>query len=702
MNGIWTIEENGIRLVFERTEEGDVRLLHFASASVQTELPAEEKQRKTFRMVEAQVTGEDQDDHHGSKHLGTMPAKAMKYVRHEDYRSASGRKLEIAIEGGGLRATCHYQLYDGIPVARTWTEIENVSDEAQGIEYVSSFALTGIAKEGPRCWDEKTRVYLPHNAWCGEYQWKSYGVAELGLNQVYDFSMKRISCQNTGTWSTSEFLPMGGVENEDTGGLLLWQIESNGSWHWELSDVAGHLYLRLSGPTENENGWWKRLFPGEKFVSVPAAVVAAHGSMDEALKAMTAYRRAMRRPHSDNERLPVVFNDYMNCLNADPDWDKEMPLIEAAARAGCEYYCVDAGWYGEGSWWDSVGEWLPSERRFPGGMKPLFEHIRSRGMIPGLWLELEVMGVHCPTAKQVDDSWFFLRHGKRVIDHGRYQLDYRNPEVIRYADSVIDRVVGEYGAGYIKMDYNINAGPGSENEADSFGDGLLGHNRAYLAWIESVLDRYPGLVIESCASGGMRADYAMLSKLSLHSATDQMNYRKNAVIAAAAATAVAPEQCGIWSYPSPEGDGEETVMNMVNAMLMRMCLSGRLDLLDEAAFGLVRQGVQTYKELRDRIRSAEPIWPLGLPSFGQPWMCFGLRSGDRVLLAVWRMDGEEEEQAIPLAGLVKDCEAVCLYPAGNDSSRFRWDGESGELHVFLAGKISARLIEMRPKERERQ
>lgn len=702
MNGIWTIEENGIRLVFERTEEGDVRLLHYASASVQTELPAEEKQRKTFRMIEAQVTGEDQDDHHGSKHLGTMPAKAMKYVRHEDYRNASGRKLEIAIEGGGLRTTCHYQLYHGIPAVRVWTEIENVSDEEKGIEYVSSFALTGIAKEGPRGWDEKTRVYLPHNAWCGEYQWRSYGVAELGLNQVYDFSMKRISCQSTGTWSTAEFLPMGGVENEDTGGFLLWQIESNGSWQWELSDVAGHLYLRLSGPTENENGWWKKLLPGEKFVSVPASVVAVQGNMDEALKAMTGYRRAMRRPHPDNERLPVVFNDYMNCLNADPDWDKEMPLIEAAALAGCEYYCVDAGWYGEASWWDSVGEWQPSERRFPGGMKPLFDHIRSRGMIPGLWLELEVMGVHCPMAEQVDDSWFFLRHGKRVIDHGRYQLDYRNPEIIRYADSVIDRVVGEYGAGYIKMDYNINAGLGSENEADSFGDGLLGHNRAYLLWIERVLDRYPGLVIESCASGGMRADYAMLSKHSLHSATDQMDYRKNAVIAAAAATAVAPEQCGIWSYPSPEGDAEETIMNMVNAMLMRMCLSGRLDLLDEAGFELVRQGILTYKELRGCISGAEPIWPLGLPSFGQPWMSFGLRSGERVLLAVWRMEGEAEEQAIPLTGLANDCEAVCLYPVGDASSRFRWDGEAGALHVRLAGRISARLIEIRRKERERQ
>ena len=55
-----------------------------------------------------------------------------------------------------------------------------------------------------------------------------------------------------------------------------------------------------------------------------------------------------------------------------------------------------------------------------------------------------------------------MRHGKRIIDHGRYQLDFRNKKVRDFATSIIDRVVGEYGVGYIKMDYNIEAGKGTE------------------------------------------------------------------------------------------------------------------------------------------------------------------------------------------------------------------------------------------------
>ena len=39
------------------------------------------------------------------------------------------------------------------------------------------------------------------------------------------------------------------------------------------------------------------------------------------------------------------------------------------------------------------------------------------------------MGINCPLVRQLPDDWFFVRDGKRVIDHGRYQLDFRNPEV---------------------------------------------------------------------------------------------------------------------------------------------------------------------------------------------------------------------------------------------------------------------------------
>lgn len=65
-------------------------------------------------------------------------------------------------------------------------------------------------------------------------------------------------------------------------------------------------------------------------------------------------------------------------------------------------------------------------------------------------------------------------------------------------------------------------------------------------------------------------DYALLSRLSIQSTSDQEEYDMYAQISANAATGVAPEQAAVWSYPLEQGDREETIFNMVNAMLLRI------------------------------------------------------------------------------------------------------------------------------------
>ena len=83
----------------------------------------------------------------------------------------------------------------------------------------------------------------------------------------------------------------------------------------------------------------------------------------------------------------------MRCLNADPTTEKEIAVIDAAAQIGAEIYCMDAGWYADGTWWETVGEWKVCNSRFPGGIKKVFDYIRSKGMKPGIWLEPESIGI---------------------------------------------------------------------------------------------------------------------------------------------------------------------------------------------------------------------------------------------------------------------------------------------------------------------
>lgn len=690
------IKENGLFIVFEVADDGDVRLLHFAAAPLDESLIREE-QKPGFRALELQVTGEDRAEYHGRSHRASYPGLRMKYAGYEDGRNGLGRQfaLRLADPATGLVAMCRYQFYDGLPVVRCRTELRNGGSAPLGLEYVSTVALTGLAKEGQRDRDDKMAISVPHNGWQSELQWRTYTLPELGLSHMKDRSSKRIAFSNTGSWSSAEYIPMGWLENREAGLGYFWQIEHNGSWHWELNDQFDHLSILISGPTEHDNHWWKKLLPGETFESVPVAFGSCTEGFEEAAGALTRYRRIIRRPNEDNRELKIIFNDYMNCLWGNPTTERLLPLIDAAAEAGCEYFCIDAGWYADGEWWDGVGEWKPSAKRFPGGIREVLDAIRGRGMVPGLWLELEVMGIRSPKLEVTDDGWFFMRHGKRVMDRSRYQLDFRNPDVVLHADEVIRRLVEDYGVGYIKMDYNINAGIGTETDADSAGDGLLQHNRAYLAWLDRIFGKYPELVIENCSSGGMRIDYAMLSRHSIQSTSDQEDYVKYAQIAAASPSALTPEQSAVWSYPLREGDDREVVFNMVNALLLRVHQSGHLAELTPSRRALVKEALDYYKRIRRDIPQSLPFWPLGLPTPQDGWICLGLRApGERNYLAVWRTLSADAEQAIPLPRWARRSASVRAgYPRKTDA-RWRWDAPAGTLTVGLPEPKSAVLLEL--------
>lgn len=690
--------ENGLHLVLEITSEKDVRLLHFGTEEWVNELLHEE-QKPGFRLMELQLTGEDRAEYHGRTHRATYPGLRMVYDGHTDARNELGRKLEFTLLDPvtSLQAVQHIQFFDGLQTIRSWVTLLNKGQAALGVEYVSSFALTGLDKEGRVDRDEKMLLSIPHTGWQSELQWRTYRLPELGLSHMTDRSSKRITCSNTGSWSTAEHVPMAVLENREAGSSLYWQIEHNGSWHWEIMDQNDYLTLLISGPTEHDNHWWISLAPEQSFVSVPVAVGAVAGGFEQAVGQLTVYRRRIRRPNADNRDLRIIFNDYMNCLWGSPTTAKLLPLIDAAAEAGCEYFCIDAGWYAPGEWWDGVGEWLPSSERFPEGIKYVLDYIRGKGMVPGLWLELEVMGIRSPKLAETDDSWFFMRHGKRVMDRSRYQLDYRNPQVIAHANEVIRRLVEDYGVGYIKMDYNINAGIGTERAADSYGDGLLQHNRAYLAWLDGIFARYPDLVIENCSSGGMRMDYAMLSRYSIQSTSDQEDYVNYAAIAAASPSALAPEQSAIWSYPLREGDDEEVVFNMVNALLLRVHQSGHLAELNPRRRALVKEALDYYKLIRKDIPEAFPFWPLGLPKREDHWMSLGLRRTEKpvIYLAVWRVGGDASSQVLSLPELRgEELSIRCAYPQ-NFEGTWNWDALAGELKVTLPQARSARLFEIR-------
>lgn len=710
------IEEEGLILNFTVRDDGVLNFTHFSCFPLDMSDFHIDREGEGFLLNEVSVSGLDRPlERHGNKYIVTAPGYRLTYAGHKIEENALGKKLEIVTEdkATGLELVSHFQFYKNVHVMRCFNVITNKGTKPQTLEHISTFNYLGFEKEGGGAQDEKIQIYIPHNGWQREMAWKKYTLPQLGMACTQpvnkQHTSKRICVTNTGNWSTKEYLPMGCIENTCINSILFWQIEHNGSWHWEISDQNGHMYIQLCGPTEREAHWFNTLMPGESFTTVPAAVGVCPGGIDAAMGELTKYRRIIRRPNRDNEALPVIFNDYMNCLWGNPTTEKEMPMIRAAAKAGCEYYVIDAGWYAPGSWWDSVGLWQESRERFPGGLKEVLDEVRSYHMIPGVWLELEVMGIQCPMADEFPDECFFVRHGKRVYDRSRYQLDFRHPKVRAYVTEVIRRLVEDYGVGYIKMDYNIEPGIGTEIHAESFGGGLLGHERAYLEWLDEIFAAYPDLVIENCSSGGLRMDYAMLSRYSIQSTSDQEDYCAYSVVSANAAAALTPEQAAVWSYPTEDADCENVIFNMVNSMLLRIHQSGHLVKMEGKRFDLIKAAIDYYKTIRGDIKTAVPFWPMGLGAYEDPWLSFGLKTEDKLYVAVWRRGGDDDTCTLKLPCLKQKLGNICCaYPPADieqqcaDSGEYHickieysWNEDACTLTVRLPETPMARLFEIR-------
>ena len=651
----------------------------------------------------------------GFRHVDSTVGARLRYVSHEatdatDATDAtegsgatdgSGASAALAVTGPairivqadaatGLQTVSVFRAHDGVPAFRTWTEVRSERGE-HVVDSVSSFASGAWLTDAGVDVDDLSLTHAA-NDWAAESRWRTDPLREIGLARIdreaqHHPPRSRAVVQNRGSWSTGEALPIGVLTGP--GYALVWEVEHNGPWLYELGETRTAAYLAVSGPTDQEHQWTAVVTPSTPFTSVPVSVGTA-GSVEQAFGVLTAQRRASRGTRAADAAMPLVFNDYMNTLMGDPTTEKLLPLIDAAADAGADLFCIDAGWYAEGHWWDTVGAWEPAASRFPGGLGEVVDHIRSRGMQAGLWLEPEVIGIHSPLASSLPDSAFVQHHGVRVAEHGRHLLDLRSPDARAHLDAVVDRLVGTFGVTFFKMDDNTMTGPFP---------GMLEHQRALLDWLDAVQARHPQLLVENCASGAMRADQAMLSRLHMQSTSDQQDPVLSASIAAAAPAAMLPEQAGNWAYPAPEMSDELFTLSLVNGVLGRMYLSGHLPRMSAEQRAVVGSAIAVHRQVLEVVDSALPVWPLGLPGWEDPWVALGLRaaSGD-LYLSVWSLPGASRTVALPLdqgpaAGRVV---VEPLFPTAVAPWTVSWDGAAGVLHVDSGGVTpSARVFRVR-------
>jgi alpha-galactosidase len=703
-----------------RAEDGPIRLVDVVDPRTPHDPPS---QPAAQPLVEILTPASGRNDM-SYRYIGTAIGASLRYVTHTTSTGPSGDVLEIVQrdEASGLRATSVFTLAPHVAAVRTHTTV-SVEDGAPAVLLfaVTSFATGAVISDSV----DDLLIWQGNSSWAAEHQWTSTRLRGPGFNRAsattpVATTRVRHEVTSVGAWSAGQYVPAGAAQSAGTGQAMAWQMEHNGGWHWELgenpdigfdlldmppvgspltegpprpADFHDGAYVALLGPTDGHHQWSVSVDADHSFTSVPVAF-SVGASLDDAFGHLAEHRRATRRVHPQNDTLPVIFNDFMDTLNGDPTEAKLQPLIAAAARVGAEYFCIDAGWYDDtAGWWASVGDWQPSTVRFPSGFAALLDSIRAQGMVPGLWLEPEVVGVNSSAAAELPDEAFLQRKGIRIREHHRYLLDLRCPAAREHLDAAVDRLVGDFGVGYFKLDYNVTPGAGTDLDAESVGQGLLEHNRALLGWLNSVLDRHPDLVLENCGSGAMRSDFGMLSVLQLQSTSDQMDPLLNPAIVVGALAHILPEQAGNWSYPQPDMSDDLIAFNMCNGLAGRLYQSGLLHRLSDEQLALVRHGIDVHKEIRGTIAASTPRFPTGLPSWEDPWITVAFDAGAQTYVIAWRQEyaDPELELALPhLAGHTFTVEQI--YPA--DGVGTSWTGTAGEATLLLSAGSPAAAAKM--------
>ena len=218
-------------------------------------------------------------------------------------------------------------------------------------------------------------------------------------------------------------------------------------------------------------------------------------------------RRHLIRFDVTTKPRPVHYNTWEG-IYFDHDVDTLKDLADRAAELGVERFVLDDGWFiGRHNDKAGLGDWYVDEAVYPDGLTPVIDKVNALGMEFGLWVEPEMVN---------PDSNLFRAHPEWILStppnedvgfRNQLVLDLTRQEVFDYLYERLDSLLSEYNIGYLKWDMNrdINQ-PGDQH----FKPAIHRQTHALYRLLDTLKQAHPSVEIESCCSGGGRADYGVL------------------------------------------------------------------------------------------------------------------------------------------------------------------------------------------------
>lgn len=207
-----------------------------------------------------------------------------------------------------------------------------------------------------------------------------------------------------------------------------------------------------------------------------------------------------------NYHDPAPCTEY-SCLTE----DYAIAMIRRYTQFGLipEVYWLDAGWYTgaanyeEGQTWaNTVGNWTVDKTRFPRGLKPIAEEAHKVGAKFMVWFEPERVIEGTQWARE-HPEWM-LRHG----DGDWLLFDLGNEAARKWMTKWIIDMIRENGIDYYRQDFNMrpDAYWEANDEPGRVGMKEVRHIEGLYDFWDALIEEFPELLIDNCASGGRRLD----------------------------------------------------------------------------------------------------------------------------------------------------------------------------------------------------
>lgn len=434
------------------------------------------------------------DGYHVSQGKPKLEGLPATYVDNED--DAATLSIDLVDRLIGLSVTLNYTVFADKPAVARSVVISNNGADALSVERAMSLSLDlpdsdYDMTEFTGAWSRERHPHTQH--------------LHYGTQQIE--SLRNASGHFANP--VAAFARPGASEDHGEVIGLAFEYSGNFDLHAEV-DTYDVTRLQLG---INERGFAWHLEPGETF-QTPEALIAYS---DEGYDGMS---RAFHRLVLDNivrgawkrRERPILINNW-EATYFDFDEDKLVDIARTAKQAGVELFVLDDGWFGaRNNDTAGLGDWTPNPARLPQGLAGLSKRINDLGLKFGLWFEPEMVNKDSDLYRAHPD-WAVHTPG-RHMNHGRneFLLNFANKDVVDNIYGQMSRLLDEANIAYIKWDMNrfVSEGydvtRGAEHQGEAYHRYILG----VYDLLERLLQRFPDLIIEGCASGGGRFDMGML------------------------------------------------------------------------------------------------------------------------------------------------------------------------------------------------